>query len=373
MNNYKARAYLCSLLILFIGLYGLNGQDYIIQNDGTQLQGEVKQQSNYLDEVGFRIDKKNNFKIYKPEEINGFYKDGNMYHSLIDEDSNVHGFYQLLVSGTIKFYDGPYSENSITYYVKKNETVYELNQTITIVDNKIIKKPNYLVPLKQLTLDQIELFNKVDKLEFRRNELIKFFQSYNKASGNYENNALFTNSISNSKFSVNLNYHSAGLTRIKNPLFGQINYGVGLNYHLFIKYNFQFSIGAKFSIVNSDIDKELRPGNVINATAIQLPIEINYLMGNKAIKPKLKFGIGYTKLLKKDLVDMILTTTGQMERVRDLGVSSGVTISLGTGININNKMYCDLIFSNTLFEIGGSSRIDTFWRTLTFSAGYYLN
>jgi len=378
MNNSIVHTFLFLIIILFTSSICLNAQGYIIQNDGTQQVGEIKQQSNYVNEVGFKLPGESKFTTNNPSDIKGFYKDGFIYHSLIDEEKGVHGFYQLLAEGTVHLYEGFYDDESITFYAVKNNVIYELNQTIEIVDNKIIKKPNYLSNLKQISLDQVRHFKKVDKLEFRRNELIKFIKAYNIETGNYTKNPQFSNSTTTSKFSVNLNYHSTGVTRIEKPLFNSLNYGVGLNYHLFIKYNFHFSLGAKFSFHKSEVDISSRsvfPSAflIVEGTALQIPLELNYLLGNNNIKPKLKLGLAYTKLLKKDLIDISETFSGLITNVRDLGVSSGVTISLGTGVNINDKMYLDLIFSNTLFGIGGNTRIDTQWRTFTFSAGYYFN
>ncbi len=374
-NYMLSRLLVLPLFILstFV-VYGQSTSDQVFLPDGSALSGIIKDNSNYESHIVFKEKGDNSYKRILPVDIISFKKNKIEYHSLVEE--GMPGFYRLLSKGEITLYEKTDKPNTQEYLAVKDGTLHILRQTREVIDGFITPDNSYVRDLKLLVQDDHDVMMRIDKMSFKKDNLIDLINSYNRRKNNYE--AIRQVKEIQSKWSVFAVLHSAGITQSNMSVISSIEPGLGVSYNLFFRPNLYLSTGVSYHLLSRSMDNSTDTRLSIAAyenSLIRVPLEFNWILAHDIVKPKLKLGFGYNRIIDDQRVQTIANFSNPDQisvNSRPLGVNGGFNAAFSAGLLYKRKAYLDLEYSYATFGIGGFIERNTVWQTLSLQLGYFL-
>jgi len=197
--NFVSMRTITQIIILVLLSIASIGQSdfrngYIVNNDGSRVEGQVDFRSNDLSYKSCRFKKGEKVVEYQPNDIigYGFIKEDRYYTSELVKGT----FVELLIDGYVSFY-----KHGLKYYVQKENEPIDTIKSVII--EKRIRGSRYNVDIggwkdvmKKIAADCNDL--KVDNQGYKVNEqeLVRFIKNYHKCKSKeykeYKDNAKFT-------------------------------------------------------------------------------------------------------------------------------------------------------------------------------------
>jgi hypothetical protein len=181
-KQYKFLMLSCSLFILTISLSKAQGNDYIINNSGEKIYGEIHRTFDFNNYETIRFRKGTNEEIaYSPKDIEGFgLENGRYFLSLDLPELEEKVFAQIIFSGKLNLIS--YKSR---YFIETSDQIIELKSTYNTIDGfgRQVKNTNRKPYLGILNLVMAgycgtELKSSIILTGFNEQDFIAIFQKY---------------------------------------------------------------------------------------------------------------------------------------------------------------------------------------------------